>query len=171
LKKYECVIVFDGLSPDDEIKALQEKAQHIITQEGGEITKIDVWGKRRLAYDIKRTREGYYILIYFHAEKPAPVLSELDRFCRIEEKVLRHIICHELPPQYSQPVPEGKEAEESGESKPDLMEGEKSTDLADTEDESKEEEVEKAPDLEEKSLPDLPLQGECPPGGQTQGSS
>lgn len=173
MKKYESVILFDGLLPDDEIKALQDKVQHIITQEGGEVTKIDVWGKRRLAFDIKRKREGYYILVYFCAENPASVLSELDRFCRIEEKVLRHIICHELPPQYSQPVPEDREAEEPREPKPDHMDGEKSIEDTDTKDESQEEKMESAPGLEAEpapSSPPIPL-GVCDPGDKTDGSS
>ena len=173
MKKYESVILFDGLLPDDEIKALQEKAQNIITQEGGEVTKIDVWGKRRLTYDIKKRREGYYVLIYFSAPNASLVLSELDRFCRIEEKVLRHIICHELPPQYSRPVPEEKEAEEPGEPKPDLEEGEKSIEAVVPEDASREEEMEKAPGLEAEpapSSPPIPL-GVCDPEDKTDGSS
>ncbi len=156
MKKYESIILFDGLLPDDEIKALQEKVQNIIIHEGGEVTKIDVWGKRRLAFNVKKQREGFYILIYFSAEKPAPVLSELDRFCRIEEKVLRHIICHELPPQYTRPVPESKEAEAPVEPKPNIAEREKSIEDADTEDESAKGEIKEVPDIEETSPPSSP---------------
>ena len=156
MKKYESVILFDGLLPEDEIKALQEKVQSIITQEGGEVVKMDFWGKRRLAYDIKRKREGYYVLVYFTAQNPSPVLSELDRFCRIEEKVLRHIICHEMPPQYSQPVPEDKEAEEPREPKPDQTDGETSIPHTDITDESGKEEVDRGPDLEGDSAPSSP---------------
>ena len=153
MKKYESVILFDGLLSEDEIKALQEKVHHIITQEGGEVAKMDFWGKRRLAFDIKRRREGYYLLIYFSAQNPAPVLFELDRFCRIEEKVLRHIICHELPLKDSQPPPLEKEAEAPREEKAEQEEQGPPFEGEVGEHETEKEVVETVPTPEEESAP------------------
>jgi len=118
---YECVIVFDGLLPDEEIKAQQEKIQEIIIKDGGQINRIDVWGKKHLCFEIKHRREGFYTVFYFSAPKGAKLLKELDYSCRIEEKILRHMICHEIKtktaevaPAASAPAP----AEQTAESVP-----------------------------------------------------
>ena len=96
MSNYECVVIFDGLLTEDDIKALQDRVQEVITKNGGEVSRIDPWGKRHLAYEIKRCREGYYTVFYFSTNAGLKVIQELDRFCRIEEKVLRHTINHEI---------------------------------------------------------------------------
>jgi len=96
VSNYECVVIFDGLLTEDDIKVLQDRVQEVITKNGGEVSRIDPWGKRHLAYEIKRCREGYYTVFYFSTNAGLKVIQELDRFCRIEEKVLRHTINHEI---------------------------------------------------------------------------
>jgi small subunit ribosomal protein S6 len=104
MPKYESVVVFDNLLSEEDVKSLQDRIRDIIQKEGGEVTRVDSWGKKRLAFDIKKRREGYYTLFYFTTKEASKALSELDRFCRIEEKVLRHMICHEVPYQYAKNV-------------------------------------------------------------------
>lgn len=96
MSNYECVVIFDGLLTEDDINVLQDRVQEVITKNGGEVSRIDPWGKRHLAYEIKRCREGYYTVFYFSTNAGLKVIQELDRFCRIEEKILRHAINHEI---------------------------------------------------------------------------
>ena len=101
IKKYESVFVFDGLLSEEEIKALQERVKTTISRGGAELTRMDDWGKRRLAYQIRNRREGYYSLFYFSAESSGDVLEELGRLGKLEEKVLRHLICYEVKSQFA----------------------------------------------------------------------
>ncbi len=93
MRKYETVFI---LRPElDEEKATEavEKFKSLIEENGGEITSLDKWGKRRLAYEIDHTREGVYVVSKFKAEPAAA--SELDRVFKISDDVMRHIIVRE----------------------------------------------------------------------------
>ncbi|OPY58695.1 MAG: 30S ribosomal protein S6 [Pelotomaculum sp. PtaU1.Bin035] len=93
MRKYEVVFV---LRPDlDEEKNTEviEKFKGLIESQGGEVLKLDKWGKRRLAYEVKDVREGFYVVLHMNAE--SKVSSELDRVFRITDEVLRHIIVRE----------------------------------------------------------------------------
>ena len=109
MSHFECVVVFDGLLSEEDLKAEQDRIQEVIVKNGGEVTHIDPWGKRHMSYEIKRRREGYYVLFYFNPG-PGKVYGELDRFCRISEKVLRHMICHEVKTPPAVGAAEGKPA-------------------------------------------------------------
>jgi len=89
VKKYEVIFI---VRPDDEeaVEAVIAKVEGIITGTGGEIEKTDKWGKRRLAYEVKKQTEGYYCVIYFAAE-PKTVF-ELERVLKITDGVLRHMV-------------------------------------------------------------------------------
>jgi len=76
---------------DDEKKeATVETVKSIIADGGGEVTRVEVMGTRRLAYPIEKKHEGYYVLVEFGA--PAELPKELDRRLRISDDVIRHII-------------------------------------------------------------------------------
>ncbi|MGB9803204.1 MAG: 30S ribosomal protein S6 [Desulfofundulus sp.] len=94
MRSYECVFI---LRPDlDEEKAGEaaEKFKALVQNHGGEVTRLEKWGKRRLAYEIAHTREGLYMIMQF---KAAPeVAQELDRVLKITEDVLRHIIVRQV---------------------------------------------------------------------------
>ncbi|MBN1901468.1 30S ribosomal protein S6 [Candidatus Sumerlaeota bacterium] len=109
MSKYESVVILDGLITEEEVQSLQDRIRELIQKEGGEVTRVDYWGKKRLTYDIKKRREGYYTLFYFTA-KNSNTLTQLDHFCHIEEKVLRHMITHEVPSQYAKSAPVEKQA-------------------------------------------------------------
>jgi small subunit ribosomal protein S6 len=115
VNNYECVVIFDGLLSEEETKVQQERVQEVITKNGGEVTRVDVWGKRHLTYEIKKRREGFYIVVYFNTTKKI-VLQELDRFCRIDEKVIRHMICHEIKSKTAPVSPEAKLEEKPADS-------------------------------------------------------
>lgn len=90
MNKYELALV---LRPDldEETKATEnQKVQDLIARFGGTIEKIDDWGKRRLAYEIKKVNEGFFSFISFDAEGAAP--AEIESRIRIMESVLRYLI-------------------------------------------------------------------------------
>ncbi|MNN49627.1 30S ribosomal protein S6 [compost metagenome] len=76
------------------VQTTVEKFANIITSNGGEITKSDLMGKRRLAYEINKMRDGFYVLVHFNAE-PAVVL-ELDRVLKISDEVIRFLIVNDV---------------------------------------------------------------------------
>ncbi|MMZ67248.1 30S ribosomal protein S6 [compost metagenome] len=84
------------IRPDVEQEAVQatvEKFQGII-QNGGEITKHDVMGKRRLAYEINKIRDGIYVLVNFTATPE--VVAELERILKISDEVIRYLITKDV---------------------------------------------------------------------------
>ncbi|MGL4799482.1 MAG: 30S ribosomal protein S6 [Cellulosilyticaceae bacterium] len=90
MKNYELALVLiPSLSEEDKLANL-EKAKELITRFGGEITNVDDWGKRKLAYEINKQREGFYYFIQFNAETSVP--AELESRFRIMETALRYLI-------------------------------------------------------------------------------
>ena len=89
MRDYELLFVLDpGL--DEETKANLIETVKSVINAGGEAGEADVWGDRRLAYNINKKNTGYYVVIPFKAEAELP--KELDRRLRINENVMRHII-------------------------------------------------------------------------------
>ncbi|NCU17166.1 30S ribosomal protein S6 [Pallidibacillus pasinlerensis] len=93
MKKYEAMYIIRPNIDDESRKALVERFNTILTDNGAEITESKDWGKRRLAYEIEDYREGYYQIVNFVAE-PAAV-QEFDRLVKINEDIIRHIIVKE----------------------------------------------------------------------------
>ena len=89
INNYETIFVIDASLEEDKIAALVEKFKSLISG-AGEITSIDEWGKRRLAYPINDVTEGYYVLINFSSKPDFP--QELERVYRITEGILRDIV-------------------------------------------------------------------------------
>ena len=71
-------------------KELIEKVSGQIAENGGEVEKVDEWGKRRLAYAIDYKTEGYYVLVNFSAKPEVP--QEIERLLQINEQVLRYLV-------------------------------------------------------------------------------
>ena len=90
MNKYEAMYVITPELEDEAIKGIIEKYTGIITANGGEIEKVDEWGRRRLAYPINDLNEGYYVLMTFNAAAAIP--HELDRLFRINDSVMRSLI-------------------------------------------------------------------------------
>jgi len=90
MKKYEAAIVLKPHFEEEAAKQEFEKIEALITRFGGTVEKADEWGKRRLAYEIQKLREGIYCFITFTAEPGAP--AEIESRLRIAEEVLRYLI-------------------------------------------------------------------------------
>ncbi len=86
---YETTIVLDPQLKSTEIEDAIKKVTTFITNHGGEIVKVDEWGKRRLAYEINKKQYGYYVYIRFSA--PGQVVRLLEREYRLMEPVLRYL--------------------------------------------------------------------------------
>ena len=91
MNRYEMIYIIDADLEEAARKELIEKVSALITNNGGEIEKVDeTWGKRRLAYAIDYKTEGWYVLVTFKA--PAELPRELERNLQINENVLRYLV-------------------------------------------------------------------------------
>ena len=89
MNKYELALVVNAKIEDDARAAVVEKAKDYITRLGGTITNVDEWGKKRLAYEIQKMREGFYYFIQFDANADVP--AQLEENVRIMDNVLRFL--------------------------------------------------------------------------------
>ena len=89
LRPYEILIIVDPRPTDEEVAALLTQLGENIKSLGAEVVKMENWGKRRLAYDIRKQREGTYAVYEVSAE-PAMV-KEFERQLRLNEQVLRFL--------------------------------------------------------------------------------
>ena len=87
-EKYEAIIVFSLKKTEDEIKALTAKFADLI-KANGTLTNIDEWGKRKLAYEIQKMREGFYYFVRFESDAACP--AEVEKRVRIMENVIRYL--------------------------------------------------------------------------------
>ncbi|MDK2822767.1 MAG: small subunit ribosomal protein [Clostridia bacterium] len=91
MRQYELLFIVKPDVDEEQLEAVIGKYTALIEKEGGEIIKVDKWGKRKFAYEIdKKWRDGFYTLIQFNGE-PA-VASEVDRVMKISDEIIRHII-------------------------------------------------------------------------------
>ena len=90
MNKYELAVVVSAKIEDDERAAVVDKCKALIERFGGTVTNVDDWGKKRLAYEIQKMKEGFYYFIQFDAETSAPV--EIENRIRIMDNVLRFLI-------------------------------------------------------------------------------
>ena len=88
LRNYETVVVIDPQIGDDVIKNVVEKIKEIIVSHHGTVTKVEEWGKRKLAYTIDKKTYGHYTCVEF--EGPGEVVKALTDFYHISENLLRH---------------------------------------------------------------------------------
>ena len=90
MHKYELAVVVTTKIEDDERAAVVDKCKALIERFGGQVTNVDDWGKKRLAYEIQKMREGFYYFIQFEAEGTAP--AEIESRIRIMDNVLRYLV-------------------------------------------------------------------------------
>lgn len=89
MNNYELALIVNAKIEDDERTAAVDKVKATIEAHGGTITKVDEWGKKRLAYDIQKMKDGYYYFIQFEAVSSCP--GEIEQRIRIMEPVLRYL--------------------------------------------------------------------------------
>ncbi|MBQ6514283.1 MAG: 30S ribosomal protein S6 [Clostridia bacterium] len=118
MNRYEMIYIIDADLEEAARKELIEKVSALITNNGGEIEKVDeTWGKRRLAYAIDYKTEGWYVLVNFKA--PVELPRELERNLQINENVLRYLVIKlvekkaSVKPRPERPAPVAAPVEEA----------------------------------------------------------
>ena len=87
MRKYEIMIIIDPDVDERQVPALLEKHLKVITASNGTVDGQDVWGKRRMAYEINKKAEGTYAVLNVTA--PAVAVKEMDRLMSIDEQIMR----------------------------------------------------------------------------------
>ena len=87
MRKYEVMVLIDSDVDERQVPALVEKHLEVITKGGGTVDNQDIWGRRRLAYDINKKSEAIYAVLQVTAE-PA-IVSEMDLLMTIDERIVR----------------------------------------------------------------------------------
>jgi len=89
MNKYELAVIVNAKIEDDARAEVIEKVKGLIVRFGGTVSDVDEWGKKRLAYEIQKMKEGYYYFIHFEADNTVP--AEVEQRIRIMENVLRYL--------------------------------------------------------------------------------
>jgi small subunit ribosomal protein S6 len=94
MREYELYLVIDAAAEEEAVGAIVERVTQLVAmgdgQTGGEVTKVEPKGKRRLAYSINRKAESQDVICTF--QSPPQALPELERFLKLDEQVLRYLI-------------------------------------------------------------------------------
>ena len=86
MNKYESVVIIDPAVEEDKVKELSQKFTDIINNDG-KVEKVEDLGKKKLAYEVKKFKEGFYAVFYFEAN--ADLIAELERNYRITDEVIK----------------------------------------------------------------------------------
>ena len=92
MRTYEALYIVRPDLEDGEIQTVADGVQTVVTNHGGAIVRSEIWGRRRLAYEVQRFNEGCYVLLRFEA--PPEVVRRLEHHFRLSEEVIRHIVVH-----------------------------------------------------------------------------
>lgn len=87
MRKYEIMVIIDPEVDERQVEGLLNKHLTVISDGQGNVDNLDIWGKRRMAYEINKKPEGIYAVIDVTAEPG--VVNELDRLFRIDERIMR----------------------------------------------------------------------------------
>ncbi len=109
LRPYEVMIILDADLEEETNRASVERWLQLIEARGAERGHVDVWGKRRLAYEIKRKTEGWYVVFQAKAEPAA--MEELSRVLSLADEVVRHKVLRIPEKVYGPPKAVGTAAE------------------------------------------------------------
>lgn len=89
MNKYELVVVLSAKLEEEERAAALEKVQGYITRFGGTVENVDDWGKKRLAYEIQKSKEAFYYVVNFEAASDCP--AQVEEHVRLMESVVRYL--------------------------------------------------------------------------------
>lgn len=86
---YESTYIVNAVLEDTEIDSIVDRLVEFIGEHGAQILEMNKWGRRRLAYPIKKKYNGYYVYLVFEA--PAEAIPQLERFYVLDENIMRHL--------------------------------------------------------------------------------
>jgi small subunit ribosomal protein S6 len=87
LRQYEVMLILPAEADEPVVSGTVDRITKVVSEGGGEVGKIDQWGRRRLAYEIARQNEGYYVVVEFQVDPVA--ITELERTLHLADEVLR----------------------------------------------------------------------------------
>ncbi|MDZ7766738.1 MAG: 30S ribosomal protein S6 [Melioribacteraceae bacterium] len=88
-RHYESVVILNAALEDEQIESTLTRIQETLKTNGAEITDIEKWGRKRLAYPIQKSKSGYYTILRFTA--PSDSITELERIYRLDENIVRYL--------------------------------------------------------------------------------
>ncbi len=86
---YESAVLLNAALEDEQIQSLISRIKEVITTNGGEISEIEDWGRKRLAYMVNKNKIGYYAIFRFNALPD--IISKLERFYKLDDNILRYL--------------------------------------------------------------------------------
>ncbi len=86
---YESAVLINASLEDDQIGNITNRIKETITSNGGEVLEIEDWGRKRLAYMVKKSKIGYYLIFRYNSSPD--IVSKLERFFQLDESVLRYL--------------------------------------------------------------------------------
>lgn len=87
---YENIIIFNASLSDEEIDTTSGKIKDLIVNSSGEIFKADIWGRKKLAYDIQKQKKGFFILLLFKA--PSATIKKLEDYYKVTDTVIKYMV-------------------------------------------------------------------------------
>jgi small subunit ribosomal protein S6 len=87
MQKYELMVIFDPSTEDKQVTPILEKSLAVITNAGGTVDNLDMWGRRKLAYQINKNNEGIYAVVNVHSNPDE--VNEVERQLRLNEQIMR----------------------------------------------------------------------------------
>lgn len=114
MNDYESVILFRQALSEADVDKFLDKYKAVIEGKGGSIQKTDHWGRKRMAYEIEGERKAVYVVFLFQA--PGETVEELERICRLDDGVLRHMAIRLTKQDLVQREKSGKEPGQGEES-------------------------------------------------------
>jgi small subunit ribosomal protein S6 len=90
MAQYELILVVQPEMEEEPLKALVEKVSQTIRDLGGQVVQVDTWGRRRMAYSIKKHRDGFYFLVQM--EMPTSAVRNLERSLKLVEDLMRYLV-------------------------------------------------------------------------------
>jgi len=88
-RTYESVAIINAALEDEQVESTISRLQETITTHGGEIIEVDKWGRKRLAYPIRKAKSGYYVVFRFNSS--TDLIATLERNYRLDESVIRYL--------------------------------------------------------------------------------
>jgi small subunit ribosomal protein S6 len=117
LRDYEVVYIFHPSLDEGKVNEKLDRFHGLLTGgRGGEITAVDHWGKRQLAYPIEDQNSGYYVVAHFAS--PAEALPEFERILKLDEELLRYLVVVNEGDLATTPVPPQPKRSEEDEEEP-----------------------------------------------------
>ena len=87
---YENIVILDANLPDEEVEEAIAKIKGVITDNGGEVLNVQIWGKRKLAYEIKKHKRGLYM--HFMYKAPSSTIRRLEEFYKVFDPLVKHMV-------------------------------------------------------------------------------